>query len=250
MSGKDARGTVVSQRQAERRAQTKRAILEATIDLLVGEGYAATTFRSVSARAGISVGAIQYHFPSKNALLIEALDDIFQEVPHILDQVIQEDADWRVVARRTVRTLWAFYSGRRYLAGSEILLGTRMIPRGDRAVRRKRDSLEESYHRAWSRVVRNSPLGRTDGFALLAFLTAVMRGLAVIALYERDDRFFEPQLTLAEGLLAQALESGRLPGGVSAPARRAKAATRQAGRQAGRTAMKGTGTQARRPQLN
>ncbi|MEA2780977.1 MAG: hypothetical protein QOK29_2521 [Rhodospirillaceae bacterium] len=225
MPAKRTKEGVSPKRQSARRADTRRAIIEATIDLLVEEGFAATTIRSVSGRAGSSVGAVQYHFPTKQALLLETLAEIFQEVPQILGELIGAEVDWRRCSRQLVRTLWAFYSGRRYLAGSEILLGTRMSPGGNESILQKRDVLEDAYRQAWTRIVRSSPLGQKEGFTLLKFITAVLRGLAVMAVHEHDEHFFKPQLAILEGVLAEALESGRLPGQIGAklaPVQRSK----------------------------
>src|SRR4051812_40195216 len=59
--------------QHERRQATQNALLEATIQCLVEQGYAGTTTRAVSARAGVSPGALQHHFTSKQELVAEAI---------------------------------------------------------------------------------------------------------------------------------------------------------------------------------
>jgi len=57
--------------QADRRAATIDALVEATIESLATVGFAATTTRRVAERAGVSQGAQQHYFPSK-ALLVDA----------------------------------------------------------------------------------------------------------------------------------------------------------------------------------
>lgn len=59
--------------QLERRTQTRRALLEATLACLSERGYAATTTLEVERRAGVSRGARLHHFPSKAALLRGAM---------------------------------------------------------------------------------------------------------------------------------------------------------------------------------
>jgi AcrR family transcriptional regulator len=61
----------VPRTQAERRAATLDALLDATLRSLVEVGLAATTTRGVAQRAGVSQGAQQHHFPTK-ALLVDA----------------------------------------------------------------------------------------------------------------------------------------------------------------------------------
>ncbi len=59
--------------QAERRAATHTALLDAAIDCLVEYGYAKTTTRRIAERAGVTPGALQHHFASKAALLGELI---------------------------------------------------------------------------------------------------------------------------------------------------------------------------------
>lgn len=60
--------------QADRRATTRKALLDATILSLRELGYAKTTTTEITARAGVSQGALFKHFASKEALLSAAAE--------------------------------------------------------------------------------------------------------------------------------------------------------------------------------
>lgn len=49
------------------------AILEATTQLLIERGYAATTTNHIAERAGISIGSLYQYFPNKEAIAVELL---------------------------------------------------------------------------------------------------------------------------------------------------------------------------------
>jgi AcrR family transcriptional regulator len=51
-------------------------LLEATIDCLVERGFAATSTTLVSERAGVSRGAQLHHFPTKNDLVVAAVEHL------------------------------------------------------------------------------------------------------------------------------------------------------------------------------
>jgi AcrR family transcriptional regulator len=53
----------------------KVAILRAAVSVMGEDGYEGASMREMAARAGVSVAAIYYHFPSKHDLLREFLDD-------------------------------------------------------------------------------------------------------------------------------------------------------------------------------
>ncbi|HVT64456.1 MAG TPA: TetR/AcrR family transcriptional regulator [Mycobacteriales bacterium] len=69
--------------QAERRATTRRALLDATLQELDEVGYANLTTASVVARAGVTRGAQAHYFATKADLVVQALR-------HITDQLIAE----------------------------------------------------------------------------------------------------------------------------------------------------------------
>lgn len=56
--------------QAQRRAGTIAALLDATATCLAERGYAATSTAAVCAEAGVSQGALFRHFPTRQALLV------------------------------------------------------------------------------------------------------------------------------------------------------------------------------------
>src|SRR3954453_15810636 len=62
--------------QAQRSAATRAALLDATLECLVEDGYANTTTARVAERAGLSRGAHLHHFRTRDALLAAAADHL------------------------------------------------------------------------------------------------------------------------------------------------------------------------------
>jgi AcrR family transcriptional regulator len=80
--------------QADRRAATQAALLDAAIATLVEDGYAALTTRGVSERAGVSQGAQQHYFPTKTALVQAAIGRVApQLVPYLIGQPDPGDSE-------------------------------------------------------------------------------------------------------------------------------------------------------------
>lgn len=52
------------------------SFVPAMIELIAESGFEALSVRAVAARAGASAGAVQHHFPSKDAMLAAAMDAI------------------------------------------------------------------------------------------------------------------------------------------------------------------------------
>jgi AcrR family transcriptional regulator len=69
--------------QAERRASTRAALLDATIDALVEYGYSNVTSAQIVQRAGVSRGAQAHYFSTRAELVVEALR-------HLADRIIND----------------------------------------------------------------------------------------------------------------------------------------------------------------
>jgi len=65
---------VVSEPQQDRSRVTRQKLLQAALESLSEVGYAATTVAVVAARAGVSRGAAQHHFPTRADLFAAAVE--------------------------------------------------------------------------------------------------------------------------------------------------------------------------------
>jgi AcrR family transcriptional regulator len=78
------------QRAGAADADTRGRILDAAQKLFAARGYAATTTKSIAEAAGVATGLVFYHFPSKQRLLEELLEER-SFVPEM--RAILKDAD-------------------------------------------------------------------------------------------------------------------------------------------------------------
>ncbi|MFD1703400.1 TetR/AcrR family transcriptional regulator [Methylopila henanensis] len=53
------------------------AILEAAKDIVVAEGFANLSYRNIAKRVGIAVGNVNYYYPSKDDLMVDLAEFIF-----------------------------------------------------------------------------------------------------------------------------------------------------------------------------
>lgn len=60
-------------RVGARDSKTRRALIRATAELMIEEGYAAATSRRVAAKAGVRPALVHYYFPSMDDLFVAAL---------------------------------------------------------------------------------------------------------------------------------------------------------------------------------
>jgi AcrR family transcriptional regulator len=122
--------------QAERRAGTRLALLDATVDAVVAKGYAGATVAEICKHAGCSQGALFNHFTSKADLLGAAVEYVFpiliDEFAHRAAALVpaQPVADLSVDVltvrlRRVLGLLWEAYEQPRLQAALELYMAAR-----------------------------------------------------------------------------------------------------------------------------
>jgi AcrR family transcriptional regulator len=166
--------------QAERRAATRSALLKATVDSLVEDGYANTTTRGIAERAGVTPGALQHHFASKAELLGATRR-------YISELIVQEMSDYGPgtelpIPQRTERFLdrmWDLFKGPLFQAGMELWIAARTD------VELRANLVDVQRYGAHS-IVAAGPIlypelaDRAGLTALIATGQATMRGLALL----------------------------------------------------------------------
>ncbi|MGH7921772.1 MAG: TetR/AcrR family transcriptional regulator [Candidatus Dormibacteraceae bacterium] len=84
------------------RAQIVRAAAEALLE----DGYADTSVRSIATRAGVAIGNLQYYFPTKAELLVEAWRDLTSRSLEELEATLNGLADPLQVLEVGVASIW------------------------------------------------------------------------------------------------------------------------------------------------
>ena len=76
----DKRHTPARRTQAERSSSTRAALLSAGRDLFTRKGFAGTGREEIVERAGVTRGALQHHFGTKDALFLAVFEQIEEEL--------------------------------------------------------------------------------------------------------------------------------------------------------------------------
>ncbi|WP_239456349.1 TetR/AcrR family transcriptional regulator [Nocardioides solisilvae] len=111
--------------QEERTRVMRARLLEATIDCLVEYGFAATSTTLVSKRAGVSRGAQLHHFPTKNDLVVAAVEHLTAKRGAELAAVLGEDARREHGTRAVLGTLSDHFTSPVFTAALELWVAAR-----------------------------------------------------------------------------------------------------------------------------
>ena len=195
-----------SRTQAERRAVTRRALLDAAIDLLMNKGLGASSLAAVARHAGMTTGAVQHHFKTKAALMRAVISERLFDRSVLAEQTDLTDASLEERSAALVAQQWQFYGNPKYIAIWDIILGAR----ADSDVREEILSWQQSGVRALeteiSKLFSAENLNLQQVQSIQYFMNAHLRGLALLRTVENDDDIISQQLALLSSLLAQYIQ--------------------------------------------
>jgi AcrR family transcriptional regulator len=188
--------------QAERRAATRTALIEAAISCIHEHGYHETTTAMVAKIAGVTRGAVTHYFPTRTDLMEAIVKDVYtRDIDRYLELFAEAGSEaffelpemgWQVVGTP---------SG---IAVTEILLATRSDP--DLAIHLRDLQLDiEKNARArladWLRRAGYEPGPKFN--ALHRLLVAAVRGLAIDSLFTEADEEIAGSIALLKDLVRQ-----------------------------------------------
>jgi AcrR family transcriptional regulator len=187
---------------AARSAATQARLLDATIECLIERGWAATSTTEVVRRAGVSRGAQVHHFPTKDDLVLAAIE-------HLLERRIAEFqatfADLPAGERSPATAMRLMYE-KCFRATFEPWLELVVAARTDPALHARFVQLEARFFETALATFRDLfPVAAADaGFARVGLRLAfsVLDGLAIGRLIDTADDELDEVLEAFNGMTA------------------------------------------------
>ncbi|WP_051879270.1 TetR/AcrR family transcriptional regulator [Streptomyces sp. NRRL B-24720] len=169
-------------RVQQRAIDTRQLLLDATVQVLVEQGYAQFSTLAVGEAAGVTRGRLVHHFPTKQSLIEATLDHLVEQytarAPQRREMIVNGPPEGRIV--RALDLLWSLKRSREYQACLELMAGAR----GDAELRGALHRFEQRLNEELATVIRRlvGPVADRPGFGA-SVLTAVsaMRGLLLVA---------------------------------------------------------------------
>ena len=166
------------QTNSERSAATRAKLLDATIDALVDVGWAGTSTTEVVRRAGVSRGAQVHHYPTKQELVLAAVEHLLLRRVEEFAAAFEDLDPQRRTHGVALDLLWRHCFGPSFEAWLELAVAARSDPL-------LHSQLVEFEKRLWAAALETFqsqfPEARDDTFARvgLRLTFAVLDGLVV-----------------------------------------------------------------------
>jgi AcrR family transcriptional regulator len=166
--------------QAERRATTRTALLDAALACLIEEGYTSLTTRNVAERAGVSQGTQMHYFPTRAAFVAEAVRHVaFKLAAELREQdTLHPRSDRRRLELMLDRT-WEIHTGPVFQATMELWVAARTDPEIHEAMGELGRDVSRMIATGASEMFPEL-MARPRAGEVLDMGLAIMRGLAVL----------------------------------------------------------------------
>jgi AcrR family transcriptional regulator len=174
--------------QSERRAETRRRLLDATIESLIEVGYAGTTIRRVTELAEVSQGAQSHHFPHRVDLVASAFEHLAeQRVARYSERARALSGERAERLRILLDLLWEDFSSPLFTVAAKLWVAAA----DDDELRERLIPVERRIYRATAEVAREvaGELGAEPGFdRRLAVAMNTAAGLALVREFDPSGR--------------------------------------------------------------
>jgi len=191
--------------QVERTQQTQEKLVRSTIELLKRRRYAGLRTVDVAEHAGLSKGASTHHFPTKDAMVLRALEEVYRYTQErALKRLASAGPTTRDLLEAMVEDSKAFFLSEDFLLSLDLMM---VEPDSELGARVK--ELARSYRvpveQAWYAALLRAGHSQQESEDVVRLTFAIARGFGIRQLISGPeaaaDRLMERWLNMAEAML-------------------------------------------------
>lgn len=187
---------------AQRSKVTREHILASAIEVVRTRSFQGATFFEVAKQANVTPGAVQHHFGSKAALMMQVIDELLRSDPATQHDWPKPAEPLEARARGYINTLWTHvYEPPRFLSAWNIYFGSMGDPEMRDHIASRRDGLADFLHGHFLSIF--PELSDVAGIAAFNdMIFSCLRGIGIARLFGPQTESCEAQLdALAQTIL-------------------------------------------------
>lgn len=161
---------------------TRERVIDAAVTCILDEGFYRASSNRIAQRAGVTWGVIQYHFGTREALLLAVHERGLDELGRCLDEAVITGQTMDARLRSFVDALWGYYGRPEFLAYMQVMLNLSHDPTTADSTRAALQSVGARVNErmpALVRAVLASGLPDDEVERIGRFVYNVVRGLAL-----------------------------------------------------------------------
>lgn len=173
--------------QNERVEATQRKIIDSALHLLREEGFKSATLQAIARGAEVSVGALQHHFESRDALMARLVEEVMQPLGEQGSVWPDPSLPLRERAETFIRQAWGdIFGAPNYLAAWSLFFACKSTPTLFGRIDEYRGNVDHTFYDrfldAFPELTRTHP--DPQGVAALVFSS--LRGAGLLELFTVD----------------------------------------------------------------
>lgn len=174
-------------------------------------GFARTTSQRIARCAGVSVGAVQHHFPAKDDILSAVLERSFQRLADRFEGASLQHASLEERVATFVDRAWQHYGSAAFRSTLEILLNARELSAEADTTARPILHSARGATALWSSLFGDVTRSTRRQRELRSFAFASLAGLAIAQRLQPPEAGMRPQLALLKTTLLALFAAERTP---------------------------------------
>jgi AcrR family transcriptional regulator len=195
--------------QLERSEATQRRIVASALRLIQKEGFERASLQNIASGAKVTLGAVQHHFGTRDALLERIVDEVLAPLADNGSVWPPQGLPAPERAHEFVRRAWqGIYGAPNYLTAWNLFFGCRSTPSLFRRIDAKQSSEDPQF---FARFLEHFPEIAQNHDApeqFAAFVFASLRGIALMQVFNVAPDAIRGQLEVLCGVIASTA-SGR-----------------------------------------
>ena len=160
-------------------ARTRRAILQAAVDCYNQYGYAKTTQEKIADRAGLSLGALTYHFSTFSDINRAAITYVFETRLEKHERLISEALSSPTDFEGALEIYWRETIDPLFIASHELMVAARTDP----ALKTELMPAHKAFRKRWNdNLLRLHPAWKETGelfYFAVEYSTYLVEGMAI-----------------------------------------------------------------------
>lgn len=197
-----------SRARSSRGASTRARILEAVVSSIDQVGFARTTSQRIARLAGVSVGAVQHHFPAKDDILAAVLATSVRDLGAQFEGVVVTRST--PLAERVdlfVERAWRHYGSAAFRSTAQILANAQSLAPAGGGHAAPIVASARGAATIWNDVFGDIDVSSRNQREIRRFAFAALTGLASARRFHSGEGGLQAQLTLLETALRALFEA-------------------------------------------
>jgi AcrR family transcriptional regulator len=186
---------------------TRQRVIDAAIACILAKGYYRASSNEIARWAGLTWGVIQYHFGTREGLMLAAFRDQVKKLIDHSERYVFTGETTREQLWSTYEFLYQFFGQREYLASLEINLNLVRTPSTEEAIRAETERLRDALLQVG---IRNPAHVVSNGMAVEVLRSVILshrlRADASLTVVVDDEKDFLERVEMLIDALAGGLE--------------------------------------------